>query len=175
MSCLILCFQNDNKMRVIQSLIVHDTIGKPKILLDQLREGLQTLGFGSRLRLYPELFKELFVAGEKELQGSYVREILVFPPEMSDDERNIMDHMSEFIVTATPTVLKAFLTFSTGAPCLPEFGLGRIRIVFDDIGSIFSSTCLKKVTLPRNFPDKNTFLAAIQAVCDNGGKAFTSV
>ena len=162
-------------MRVIQSLIVHDAIGKPKILLDQLREGLATLGFRFRMQLYPEVFKELFVAGEKEIQGSDVKEMLLFPLEMSDVEKNIMEYMNEFIVAATPKVLKAFLTFATGAPCLPEFGLGRIRMEFDDAGSIFSSTCTKNVTLPRNFPDKDTFLAALQAVCDNGGKAFTSV
>lgn len=85
-------------MRVIQSLIVHDAIGKPKILLDQLREGLQTLGFGSRMQVYPELFKELFVAGEKEMKGSDIKEILMFPSEMSDAEKTIMEHMTEFIV-----------------------------------------------------------------------------
>ena len=162
-------------MRVIQSLIVHDAIGKPKILLDQLREGLQTLGFGSRMKVYPELFKELFVAGEKEMKGSDIKEILMFPSEMSDAEKTIMEHMNEFIVGATPDILKAFLTFATGAPCLPEFGLGRIRIEFEVAGSIFSSTCTKNVTLPRSFPDKDTFLAALQAVCDNSGKAFTSI
>ena len=93
----------------------------------------------------------------------------MFPSEMSDAEKTIMEHMTEFIVGATPDILKAFLTFATGAPCLPEFSLGRIA------GSIFSSTCTKNVTLPRNFPDKDTFLAALQAVCDNSGKAFTSI
>ena len=75
-------------MRVIQSLIVHDAIGKPKILLDQLREKFQTLGFRSRMHVYPELFKELFAAGEKEMKGSDIKEILMFPPEMSDAEKN---------------------------------------------------------------------------------------
>ena len=137
--CSVNVFQNDNKMRVIQSLIVHDAIGKPKILLDQLREGLQTLGFGSRMQVYLELFKELFVPGEKEMKGSDIKEILMFPSEMSDREKTIIEHMTEFIVGATPDILKAFLTFATGAPCLPEIGLGRIRIEFEDAGSIFNS------------------------------------
>ena len=111
----------------------------------------------------------------KEMKGSDIKEILMFPSEMSDAEKTIMEHMTEFIVGATPDILKAFLTFATGAPCLPEFGLGRIRIEFEDAGSIFSSTCTKNVTLARNFPDKETFLAALQAVCDNSGKAFTSI
>lgn len=173
--CYLDIFQNDNKMRVIQSLIIHDAIGKPKILLDQLRQGLHTLEFGSRMQLHPELFKELFVAGEKEIQGSDVKGILMFPSEMSDAEKDIMEHMTKFTLGATPDVLKSFLTFATEAPCLPDFGLGRIRIEFDDVDSILSSTCTKNITLPRNFPDKDTFLVALQAGCDNCGKAFTSI
>ena len=53
-------------MRVIRNLIVHDAIAKPKMALDQLREGLKTLGFGKRMELYPDIFRELFVAGEKK-------------------------------------------------------------------------------------------------------------
>ena len=168
-------FQNDNKMRVIQSLIVHDAIGKPKILLDQLREGLQTLGFGVRMQLYPDLFKELFVAGDKEVNGGDVKKLLLFPLEMSIAENIIMEYMSEYLLTATPKDLKAFLTFATGAPCQRQFGLGKINIQFDDVESIFPSTCTNNLTLCRNFPDKETFMAAIDAVCDNAGKAFTSI
>lgn len=162
-------------MRVIQSLIVHDAISKPKILLDQLREGLQTLGFGVRMHLYPDLFKELFVAGEEELHGRDVKKLLVFPLELSDAESNIMEYMGEYLLAATPKELKAFLIFATGAPCHPHFGLGKINIKFDDVESILSSTCTQNVNLPRNFPDKETFMAAIRAVCDNAGKAFTSI
>ena len=90
-------------------------------------------------------------------------------------KKTIIEHMTEFIVGATPDILKVFLTFATGAPCLPEFGLGRIRIESEEAGSIFSSTCTKNVILPRSFSDKDTFLAALQAVCDNSGKAFTSI
>ena len=52
-----------------------------------------------------------------------------------------------------------------------DFGLGRIKVE----SSIFSSTCLKKITFPRKFPDKDTFLAAIHAVCNSAGRAFTSI
>lgn len=151
-SGLSMTLTNDNKMRVIQSLIVHDAIGKPKILLDQLREKFQTLGFRSRMQVYPELFKELFVAGEKEMKGSDIKEILMFPSEMSDAEKTIMEQMTEFIVGATPDILKAFLTFATGAPCLPEFGLGRIRIEFEDAGSIFILYLHKDCNLAKKFP-----------------------
>ena len=54
-------------MRVIRNLIVHDAIAKSKMVLDQLREGLKTLGFGRRMELYPDLIKDLFVAGDREV------------------------------------------------------------------------------------------------------------
>ena len=68
---------------------------------------------------------------------------------MSHVERNTMLNVNEFIASATPEALKEFLTFATGAPCLPEFGLGIIKIEFHDVTSIFSSTCLKKITFPQ--------------------------
>ena len=68
------------------------------------------------MQVYHELFKELFVAGEKEMKGSDIKEILMFPSEISDAKKAIMEHMTEFIVGATPDILKAFLTFATGAP-----------------------------------------------------------
>ena len=79
---LLLVFQNDNKMKVIQNLIIHDAIGKRKVVLDQLREGLQTLGFGARLSAYPTggdssnkgLFREknkLSFCRESGNQGSF--------------------------------------------------------------------------------------------------------
>lgn len=37
--------QNSNKMIVLPGIIVHDVLGLPKIMLDQIREGLQILTF----------------------------------------------------------------------------------------------------------------------------------
>ena len=81
-------FQNDNKMRVIQSLIIHDVIGRPKIVLDQLREGLQTLGFGTEMKQHPDLFQELFVCDDKKLSGNNVIEILDFPLSMTHNSKS---------------------------------------------------------------------------------------
>ena len=161
-------------MKVIQTLIVHDAIGKRKIVLDQLREGLQTLGFGDRLRVLPDLFKELFVAGE-EITADKVKECLTFPTELSDEESTIKVCLEEYIMKASCESLKDLLIFATGAPCLLDFGLGMITVEFSDESSIFSSTCLKKITFPRKFPDSDTILAAICGVCDNAGRAFTSI
>ena len=56
-------------MRVIRNLIVHDAIAKPKMVLDQLREGLKTLGFGRRIELYPDIFKDFICSRRQRSNG----------------------------------------------------------------------------------------------------------
>lgn len=85
---LLLDFQTDSKMNVIQNLIIDDSIGKCKVVLDQLRESLQTLRFGARLSVYPDLFEGLFVAGNN-IPCSKVKECLVFPVELTDEESRV--------------------------------------------------------------------------------------
>ena len=50
--------QSENHMRVTQAVMIHDIIGKPKIVLDQLREGL-----AATTRYY---LKEYLLAGSQE-------------------------------------------------------------------------------------------------------------
>ena len=161
-------------MKIIQNLIIHDAIGKRKVVLDQLREGLQTLGFGARLSVYPDLFEELFVAGDN-ITCSKVKKCLVFPVQLTDEESRGKGYFEDYLTTASSEKMKDLLIFATGAPCVPDFGLGKIRIEFTDDSSISSSTCLKKITFPREFPGIETFMASINAVCDNAGRAFTSI
>lgn len=85
------------------------------------------------------------------------------------EESSIKESFEE---TTTSEKLKDLLIFAAGAPCVPDFGLGKIKVEFTHDSSISSSTRLKKVTFPWTFPDNDTFLAAIHAVCDNAGRAF---
>ena len=48
-------------MRVIQGIIIYDVISRPKIALDQLREGLAVFGFHAKMTKYPDMFEKLFV------------------------------------------------------------------------------------------------------------------
>ena len=55
-------------MKIIQSVIIHDVVCRPKIVLDQLAEGLDTLGFRKIMQTHlAELFKELFVPTANKL------------------------------------------------------------------------------------------------------------
>ena len=78
--------------------------------------------------------------------------------------------MLQFLKDAFIEELKSFLVFATGSPGLPEFGLGVIQIEFKDTESIFSSACAFCITLPRSFPDQDTFSSALKAVCKSEGK-----
>ena len=73
-------------MDIIQSIIVHDAISKPKILLDQLREGLSALGFLKKMEEYKYLFKPLFVKDDGNVSGEEVVNILNFPSSMEGNE-----------------------------------------------------------------------------------------
>ena len=161
-------------MRVIQSIIIHDVIGRPKIVLDQLRDGLATFGFGTKMK-FPDLFQQLFVPGEAELKGAHVITLLNFPPSLSEDETTTKGYLLEFLKKAEAKMLQEFLVFTTGAPCLPNFGYGKIDVKFGSDPLIFASTCLQSLTLPKNFPDKTTFSSSIKASINTTGRSFNCV
>ena len=68
-------------MRVTQAVMIHDIIGKPKIVLDQLREGFATLGFGATMLKHPEI-----VCDHDILDSKLIINSLQFPTVMASDE-----------------------------------------------------------------------------------------
>ena len=162
-------------MSVIQSIIIHDVIGRPKIVLDQLRDGLGALGFGARMKDFPDLFQKLFVPGETELKSADVINVLNFPASLSEEEETTKNHLLGFLQKAEAKILQDFLVFTTGAPCLPNFGLGKIDVKFDSDPSIFASTCLQSLTLPKSFPDEATFALTMKATISSASISFNCV
>ena len=162
-------------MSVIQSIIIHDVIGRPKIVLDQLRDGLGTLGFGAQMKDYPDLFQKLFAPGDTELRSVEVINVLNFPASVSEEQATTKNHLLGFLQKAEGKILHDFLVFTTGAPCLPNFGLGKIDVKFDSDPSIFASTCLKSLTLPNSFPDEATFASSMKAIISSESVSFNCV
>ena len=66
-------------MAIIQSIIIHDGISKPKILLDQFREGLIVLDFKGQMTRHPDVFKPLFVPDNDSIHAEDVVRCLTFP------------------------------------------------------------------------------------------------
>lgn len=87
-------------------------------------------------------------------------------------ETTTKDYLLEFLQKAMAKMLQGFLVFTTGAPCLPNFGYGKIDVKFGSAPLIFASTCLQSLTLPKNFPDETTFSSSIKASMDTTGRSF---
>ena len=167
--------QNENKLKIIQLLIIHDVIGRRKIVLDQLAEGLNTLGFRNRMKEHPEKFQPLFVLGsESEVSASAVVDILQFAEVLSDEESEIANNLQQFLLSADTLRLEKFLIFTTGSTRLPNHGLGKIKVKFNYATSFFASTCLLSITLPNQLTDQQCFAASLEAVLELSKKAFTS-
>lgn len=162
-------------MRIIQSAIIHDVICRPKIVLDQLAEGLNTLGFRKRMQAHPELFKELFVPTANELNGTDVVGVLCFPSGMNENENRVEGFLTQFLENANRPTLDNFLIFTTGSTRLPNFGFGKINVKFHDDSAIFASTCLLHLTLLKNFEDSNSFDQSLMAVIETAKKNFNCV
>ena len=164
-------------MRVTQAVMIHDIIGKPKIVLDQLREGFATLGFGAAMTKHPDMFEELFVYDCDVLDSGLIINSLQFPTDMTSDEKTTHYYLMEFLLAGSQETLKRFLIFATGSPVLPGLGLGKIEVKFDDNTAIFAPTCLQSLTLPRKFPDKDMFKCSMDGVINSvtGTKSFNCV
>lgn len=84
-------------MRVIQGIIIHDVISRPKIVLDQLGEGLAVLGFRAKMAEYPDMFEKLFVpSSDSRLSAAQLVDVLQFPSEMSEDDRTVANYLKQY-------------------------------------------------------------------------------
>lgn len=161
-------------MAIIQSIIIHDGISKPKILFDQFCEGLLVLGFKEQMTRH-SVFKPLFVPDKESIHAEDVVRCLTFPASMEEGEANTSDYLQEFLQNASFETLSNFITFTTGVPFLPNHGLGEIKVKFDSVDSIFASACVNTITLPTGFSGSDAFTLAMNSVLDTVTIAFTNV
>lgn len=168
-----------NKTDIVQSILVHFVLSKKKVLLDQLREGLKTLGVLEEAIKHPLLFEKLFVKTESDLVPGEVKAILKFPEPMGVTEVETREMLLQFIDDCSIDRLDDFLRFTTGAATLPMTGsfLNKITVTFDAVDDcIFSSTCLLTLQLPPKFESFVLFKAFMEAAISNvTGPAFNVV
>ena len=137
-------------MDIIQNLIIHDVIGWRKIALDQLANGLEVLGFRDEMKQHIDHFEELFF-GKEKLTATNVLNTLSFQDKLNADEEKTKQLLLWYLENSSNEQLKNFLVLSTGAPVILVFRTGKIEINFDTTTSIFASTCMKSVTIPKGF------------------------
>ena len=137
-------------MDIIQNLIIHDVIGWRKIALDQLANGLEVFDFRDEMKQHIDHFEELFF-GKEKLTATNVLNTLSFQDKLNADEEKTKQFLLWYLENSSNEQLKNFLVLSTGAPVILVFRTGKIEINFDTTTSIFASTCMKSVTIPKGF------------------------
>ncbi|KAJ7377170.1 hypothetical protein OS493_030369 [Desmophyllum pertusum] len=140
-----------NRTDIVQSIFMHFVLSKKKVLLDQLREGLETLGVLHQAIKHPLLFEELFVRTESDLNSEEVKSILRFPVQMDNGALEMRAMLINFLDDCPTNGLQDFLRFTTGTATLPMPGsfIDKITVTFDAVDDcIFSSTCLLTLQLP---------------------------
>ena len=167
-------FKKKSKMDIIQNLIIHNVIDRRKIALDQLANGLEILGFRDDMKQHIDHVEELFVVKEK-LTATNVLNTLGFQDKLNADEEKTKQFLLGYLENSSDEQLKIFLVLSTGAPVILVFRTGKIEINFDTTTSIFAWTCLKSVTIPKDFPDKEKFEYCFEAVLTNAAKKFNCI
>lgn len=115
----------------MQSLVYQDVIGKRIVALQQIRKGMEILGFLDVLAKNADLFEPLFVYKADQLTFNVIAEKLSFP-ELNEEHRKVHDYLMRFLEEADTNKLEIFIHFCTGCKVLP---FQKIRVVF------FSQPC----------------------------------
>ena len=107
--------QPDNKLDVLQSLMIHDILVKRKSILDQFRKGLSTLGFLAEMEHNPSLFEEFFVH-QGVIGNDFVISCLHFQEsrDLKTSGDRVYQMLQTFLRNLSLDGLKNFLKFVTG-------------------------------------------------------------
>ena len=94
-------FQVLNRQLLVESLMLHTILSKRKVLLDQLRKGLETLGVLEEAAKRPLMFESFFVSSDENLTSDKVKGSLTFPGDMDDDQVQTMAYFLQFVDECT--------------------------------------------------------------------------
>lgn len=166
--------QEQNKLAVVQSLVIHETLTKHKGVLDQFRKGLAILGLLEEIEKAPTKFEHLFVHQKGDINADFVKSLLRLPDSTNPRVINVTHMLLTFIASATEDVLCKLLGFVTGcksatAALLP----GCVNVTVEDTPNIFASTCTMELKLPLHFSGFAQFDACLNAVL--GSSTFNTV
>lgn len=87
-----------NQQLLVESLMLHTILSKRKVLLDQLRKGLQVLNVLEEASKRPLLFESLFVGSEENLTPEKLKASFSLPAEdMNEDQVQTMAYFLQFV------------------------------------------------------------------------------
>jgi len=129
---------------VVQSLVIHESLIKHKVVLDQFRKGLTLLGLLEEIEKEPRKFEHLFVHQKGQIHRDFVQSLIRLPDSTNPSIVNVTQMLLpvSFISTANEDVLCKLLGFITGCKSVTAaLRPGCIRITVEDTPNIFASTC----------------------------------
>ncbi|XP_065905382.1 uncharacterized protein [Dysidea avara] len=135
-----------SKEVIVEEITSFEGIGRVSKMLDQLVEGLKSLGVFRLMRLFPDQFVNLFV--HSCLTAQDVLENMKFS-RLRQGDKVAAEHLQKFIVESTEKVLKDLMLFITGSYQPSPFTV--LFISNDDGGHVTVSAhaCPKELHLPR--------------------------
>ena len=159
--------QENNKLAVVQSLVMHELLLKHKGVLDQFRKGLAILGLLGEIERAPSKFEHLFAHQENAISADFVKSLLRLPNSTNTGVVNVIQMLLGFIDNAQEEVLCMLLGFITG--CKSTTAALRPGCVnVEDMPNIFASTCMMELKL-----NSAQFDACLNAVL--GSLSFSTV
>jgi len=143
-------------------MIVFDVLVKRKVALDQLRNGLSTLGVLEAIQKYPNVMVKYFV----EDMGSLTAEKMLGRIEFVNGNENNKKTFENVLKSFNLQFLKKFLVFVTGGESLSSIpGTQNIQVKLVNASSIFSSTCTFELMVPFSiFLDEDLLKTSLEAV-----------
>eukprot|EP00112_Aurelia_sp_Birch-Aquarium-sp1_P003804 Seg143.7 transcript_id=Seg143.7/GoldUCD/mRNA.D3Y31 product="hypothetical protein" protein_id=Seg143.7/GoldUCD/D3Y31 len=98
------------KDSMVQSLVYQDVIGKRIVALQQIRKGMEILGFFYVLAKSADLLEPLFVYKADQLTFNVIAEKLS-SPELNEEHRKVHDYLMRFLEEADTKKLEIFIQF----------------------------------------------------------------
>ena len=96
-----LILQENNKLEMMQTLILHSTVIKHKAALDQFIKGISILGLLREIEKNPQKFEQFFVHQDEIISPEFVKKLLKVPDSSDLAHSRVFDMLVEFIDTAT--------------------------------------------------------------------------
>lgn len=84
----------------------------------------------------------------------------------------VANYLKQYLHKADIHMLENFVLFVTGSTGFPTVGLSKIKVKFDNVSSIFASTCPLSLTVPNDFESEKRFSVLLSAVIGSVRKCF---
>lgn len=169
-----LILQENNKLEIMQTLILHSAVTIHKAALDPFIKGISILSLLREIEKNPQKFEQFFVHLDEIISPEFVKKLLKVPDSSDLAHSGVFDMLVEFIDTATKEELVDFLSFTTGSKsCLGGLRSDCIKVSVDSTQGFFASTCSFEVVMPACIPDTTEFQLLLKSVIK--GTRFTTV